>query len=200
MENRRLSPWARAFRPSACRTRPQATVSQHQRSKRGISPRSFSLTFFSSSPCLDIGLRVAKAVRGRARFHYVVAGGRKSLWPRIRGRSVSLCPSARPSIEYFLFFPRQSIAIGVSSSRKLFATACKATTAKHAAVRIYETETFRPFGQPLEGHALTVTRIAFSPDDQLVLTVSRDRSWCLFRREESGPYSTISSQNPRARS
>jgi WD40 repeat protein len=82
----------------------------------------------------------------------------------------------------------ESIAIGVSSSRKLFATACKATTAKHAAVRIYDTETFRPFGQPLEGHTLTVTRIAFSPDDQLVLTVSRDRSWRLFRKEEeSGP-------------
>jgi elongator complex protein 2 len=53
-------------------------------------------------------------------------------------------------------------------------------------VRIYDTENFRPFGQPLEGHALTVTRIAFSPDDQLVLTVSRDRTWRLFHREESG--------------
>ena len=152
------------------------------------------IDFLSSSPCLDIGLRVAKAVRGRARFHHVVAGGRKSLRPRIRGRSVSLYLSVRPDIDYF-FGPLQSIAIGVSSSRKLFATACKATTAKHAAVRIYETETFRPFGQPLEGHALTVTRIAFSPDDQLVLTVSRDRSWRLFRREQSGPYFTISSQN-----
>ena len=58
--------------------------------------------FFSSSPCLDVGLRVAKAVRGRARFHHVVAGGRKSIWPRIRGDSVSLCPSVRPDIDYFL--------------------------------------------------------------------------------------------------
>jgi len=31
-----------------------------------------------------------------------------------------------------------------------------------------------------------VTRIAFSPDDQLVLTVSRDRTWRLFHKEESG--------------
>jgi elongator complex protein 2 len=53
-------------------------------------------------------------------------------------------------------------------------------------VRIYDTQNFRPFGQPLEGHSLTVTRIAFSPDDQLVLTVSRDRTWRLFHREESG--------------
>jgi elongator complex protein 2 len=51
---------------------------------------------------------------------------------------------------------------------------------------MYDTETFRPFGQPLEGHTLTVTRIAFSPDDRYVLTVSRDRTWHLFRKEESG--------------
>jgi len=31
-----------------------------------------------------------------------------------------------------------------------------------------------------------VTRIAFSPDDQFVLTVSRDRTWRLFQKEESG--------------
>jgi WD40 repeat protein len=57
---------------------------------------------------------------------------------------------------------------------------------KHAAVRMYDTETLRPFGRPLEGHTLTVTRIAFSPDDQVVLTVSRDRTWRLFQKEESG--------------
>jgi WD40 repeat protein len=57
---------------------------------------------------------------------------------------------------------------------------------KHAAVRMYDTETFRPFGQPLEGHTLTVTRIAFSPDDRYVLTVSRNRTWRLFHKDESG--------------
>ena len=125
-----------------------------------------------------------------------MAGSRKSVWPRLRGRSISYSLPVHAWLLSVFFLPFQSIAIGVSSSRKLFATACKATTAKHASVRVYETETFRPFGQPLEGHALTVTRIAFSPDDQLVLTVSRDRSWRLFRREESGPYFNIIHQNP----
>jgi elongator complex protein 2 len=97
--------------------------------------------------------------------------------------SVAAFLQCMPGIEYRLL---QSIAIGVSSSRKLFATACKATTTKHAAVRMYDTESFRPFGQPLEGHTLTVTRIAFSPDDQYVLTVSRDRTWRLFHKEETG--------------
>jgi WD40 repeat protein len=115
-----------------------------------------------------------------------MAGGRKGVWSRLRGHSNLPSPHSIYQV-YLIIRPLQSIAIGVSSSRKLFATACRATTAKHAAVRIYETETFRPFGQPLEGHTLTVTHIAFSPDDQLVLTVSRDRSWRLFRKEESGP-------------
>ncbi|KAH9179985.1 WD40 repeat-like protein [Lactarius sanguifluus] len=91
-----------------------------------------------------------------------------------------------PEIEKVFGHGYESITIGVSSSRQLIATACKAASAKHATVRIYDTENFRPFGQPLEGHALTVTQIAFSPDDQLVLTVSRDRTWRLFHREGSG--------------
>lgn len=67
------------------------------------------------------------------------------------------------------------------------ATSCKATTAEHAVVRVYETETWKPVGQPLEGHNLTVTRIAFSPDDKFVLSVSRDRSWRLYEvQDDSG--------------
>jgi elongator complex protein 2 len=69
------------------------------------------------------------------------------------------------------------------------ATACKASTTEHAVVRIYDTDKFQLVGQPLEGHLLTVTRIAFSPDDRLVLSVSRDRSWRLYEiQEEEGEY------------
>ena len=71
----------------------------------------------------------------------------------------------------------------MSTSKKLFASACKATTPEHAVVRLYDTDRWQPFGQPLAGHTLTVTRIAFSPDDRYVLTVSRDRAWRLFVRE-----------------
>ncbi|KAH9978071.1 WD40-repeat-containing domain protein [Lactifluus volemus] len=96
-----------------------------------------------------------------------------------------------PEVEKVFGHGYESITVAISSSRKLFATACKATTAKHATVHIYDTEHFRPFGKPLEGHTLTVTRISFSPDDQLVLTVSRDRTWRLFNKEEESGYVPI---------
>lgn len=72
----------------------------------------------------------------------------------------------------------------MSNNKEYVATACKATSADHAVVRIYETQTWQPVGEPLAGHNLTVTQIAFSPDDSLVLSVSRDRTWRLFEKSE----------------
>jgi elongator complex protein 2 len=82
--------------------------------------------------------------------------------------------------------PQQLIALAVSHSHRLLATACKATTAEHAVVRLYDTTTWRAHGPPLAGHALTVTRITFSPDDRYLLSVSRDRTWRLFEVANDG--------------
>jgi len=68
----------------------------------------------------------------------------------------------------------------------MVATASRASSAEHAVVRIVSSSTWGLLGAPLGGHSLTVTRIAFSPDDSLVLTVSRDRGWRLFSRTEQG--------------
>ena len=63
---------------------------------------------------------------------------------------------------------------------------------EHAVVRIYDTRSYKVFGEPLQGHILTVTRISFSPDDRLILTVSRDRTWRLFEAQsENGKYTII---------
>lgn len=67
------------------------------------------------------------------------------------------------------------------------ATACKATNLEHAVIRVYDTQTWQLFGQPLAGHSLTVTQIAFSPDDVHILSVSRDRTWRLFEKSEGRP-------------
>ena len=74
----------------------------------------------------------------------------------------------------------------MSNARTLIATACKSTTPEHASIRLYDTERFLPYGGPLSGHLLTVVRIAFNRDDRLILSVSKDRTWCLFERTESG--------------
>ena len=54
---------------------------------------------------------------------------------------------------------------------------------EHAVVRVYDSRSYKVFGEPLPGHVLTVTRISFSPDDKLILTVSRDRTWRLFEAQ-----------------
>ena len=97
---------------------------------------------------------------------------------------------------FLAILPLTSIAdqlytIASSRSHKLVATACKASTAEHAVVLLYDTQTWRPFGQPLQGHELTVTRIAFSPDDRYILTVSRDRTFCLFELADGRSFRSL---------
>ena len=75
-------------------------------------------------------------------------------------------------------------SIAAAHHSNLVATACKAQSAKHAVVRITDAIKGTHYGNPLEGHTLTITRIQFSPDDQLILSVSRDRTWRLFEKKE----------------
>lgn len=121
-----------------------------------------------------------------------------TLWPEIEkvfghGYEVRFSFSSSPSFRVLIsHLLNQSISLAVSSSKRYVATACKATTAEHAVVRVYHTETWQLVGQPLEGHSLTVTRIAFSPDDRYVLSVSRDRTWRLFElHDEKGVAKSI---------
>ncbi|XP_047504367.1 elongator complex protein 2 isoform X1 [Pieris napi] len=78
-----------------------------------------------------------------------------------------------------------------SPDGSLLASACKATTAQHAAVLIWETNSWQQI-QKLVSHQLTVTQLAFSPDSRHLLSVSRDRRWTLFTRE-SGLFSIAAS-------
>lgn len=87
-----------------------------------------------------------------------------------------------PEVDKIFGHGYESMTLTVSSRQRYFATACKATTAEHAVVRIYSTEDYKPVGRPLQGHSLTVTRVAFSPDERLVVSVSRDRSWRLYAK------------------
>ncbi|GAB1519374.1 Elongator subunit elp2 [Rhizoctonia solani] len=83
--------------------------------------------------------------------------------------------------------------LAVSPSGSLVATACRATSANHAVVRLHASSNWQPIGKPLSGHSLTITRIAFSHDERMILSASRDRSWRLFRQIEGsqGEYEPI---------
>lgn len=87
-----------------------------------------------------------------------------------------------------------------SHNGKWLASACKASTAEHATIHLRETTNWRLHAVKMPGHTLTITRIAFSPDDELVLSVGRDRSWHLhmFESVEAG-YEAVASA-PKAHS
>lgn len=76
-------------------------------------------------------------------------------------------------------------ALASTSDGKFLASASKANRADLAGVIIWETEKFRKVAT-LEHHNLTITRLRFSPNNNFLLSVSRDRTWCLFERNSSG--------------
>uniref|UniRef100_A0A8C4I2U4 Elongator complex protein 2 n=1 Tax=Dicentrarchus labrax TaxID=13489 RepID=A0A8C4I2U4_DICLA len=75
----------------------------------------------------------------------------------------------------------EMFCLASDSARTVLASACKASKAEHAAVLLWSTATWRQL-QALPCHTLTITQMAFSPDAQFLLAVSRDRTWSLWRR------------------
>uniref|UniRef100_A0A8C3AMH6 Elongator complex protein 2 n=1 Tax=Cyclopterus lumpus TaxID=8103 RepID=A0A8C3AMH6_CYCLU len=82
----------------------------------------------------------------------------------------------------------EMFCLASDSARTVVASACKASKAEHAAVLLWSTATWRQL-QTLPCHTLTITQMAFSPDAQLLLAVSRDRTWSLWRRNLPTPES-----------
>ena len=78
-------------------------------------------------------------------------------------------------------------AVASSSDGKVVATSCRASSPEHAVVRLYLTSNWREVKPPLTAHSLTVTALAFAPDDRYLLSVGRDRQWTVFERCASEP-------------
>ncbi|XP_062549875.1 elongator complex protein 2 [Armigeres subalbatus] len=63
------------------------------------------------------------------------------------------------------------------------ASASRATSAEHARILVWNTSNWK-IQQKLDAHQLTVTQLAFSPDDRSLLAVSRDRTLSVFENKE----------------
>jgi elongator complex protein 2 len=76
---------------------------------------------------------------------------------------------------------------------QLLATACRSSNQQHSGILLWDTNTWS-IVQNLVFHKLTVTQIAFSPNDKYLLSVSRDRRWSLFK-EENDAYVLITANS-----
>ena len=95
--------------------------------------------------------------------------GRHLLWPekeKLYGHGYEIC------------------AVAASHNSSLIATACRASSIDHAVIRLFETESWQEVKPSLKAHSLTVTSLAFSPDDAYLLSVGRDRQCCMWTRKE----------------
>lgn len=86
------------------------------------------------------------------------------------------------------------MAVAATSTGDLLASASRATKPEHAVIRLWRTHSVNGsflkhpkalYTLPIT-HALTVTALRFSHDDGMLLSVSRDRTWALYRRVEGG--------------
>jgi elongator complex protein 2 len=76
------------------------------------------------------------------------------------------------------------ICLAVSNDGKYIASGGKAQSEKHSKLFIWNAEKSNLVCK-LDGHVLTIVQIEFSKDDEFILTVSRDRSLCLYRKNQN---------------
>lgn len=88
-----------------------------------------------------------------------------------------------PEIEKLYGHGYELTTVTSSHDNKLIVSACRSNTVQHATLKIFDAKTWQEKNKPgLRGHELTVTRLRFSPCDQYLLSVSRDRKYAIWKR------------------
>ncbi|KAE8597596.1 hypothetical protein XENTR_v10016527 [Xenopus tropicalis] len=94
-----------------------------------------------------------------------------------------------PEVQKLYGHGYEIFAVACNSAKTVIASACKASKREHAAIILWSTTSWKQL-QSLSYHNLTVTQMAFSPDDEFLLVVSRDRNWSLWKKQEGIPEQT----------
>lgn len=84
-----------------------------------------------------------------------------------------------PEIQKLYGHGYEVFCLASNYSGTILASACKASKSEDAVIILWKVATWKQMTK-LEFHTLTVTQMAFSPDDQYLLSVSRDRAWALY--------------------
>ncbi|XP_036888980.1 elongator complex protein 2 isoform X1 [Sturnira hondurensis] len=89
-----------------------------------------------------------------------------------------------PEVQKLYGHGYELFCVACNNSKTLLASACKATKKEHAAIILWSTTSWKQV-QNLVFHTLTVTQMAFSPNDKFLLAASRDRTWSLWKRQDT---------------
>lgn len=103
-----------------------------------------------------------------------------------------------PEIEKLYGHGYEITCVDVSSDGSLIASACRSNSPQHAVVRIFDSNTWQEIKPQLPFHDLTITRLKFSRDSQLLLSTSRDRKWAIWQRNTEDNTFSLKYSNPKA--
>ena len=91
-----------------------------------------------------------------------------------------------PETEKLYGHSSEIAALAASPSLPFIATACRASTADHAVIRIYDTRSWLEVKPALAAHSLTVTSLRWSGDGKWLLSTGRDRGCVVWRWVAAG--------------
>ncbi|XP_011298097.1 probable elongator complex protein 2 [Fopius arisanus] len=95
-----------------------------------------------------------------------------------------------PELEKLYGHGYEIFAMAARHDGKILATSCKSANAEHSSIILWSTKTWGQV-QKLSAHRLTVTQMEFSPNDEFLVSVSRDRRWAFYKSlqnaDDEGP-------------